>query len=611
MIFAVATALITFDATTLCAEPHPWLPPFGLERVGQGDTAFQAEATVSAQPLLNPVDLGAILPPQGWLLIGPEQTALATIAAYSREEDQQNAIVRAWFLSAPADVSTTSFPLRKGERVQKEFKIPKLPVKGYRDTLRIVIQKRAVTADQSASNDVLWQKDVPVMIVRKPPAWPRFGATRTKLRYDASISVRNSDNTYSTLEYEKAWREELDDVVVSLPSGERFVFWRGASYVPFWASRYNTALSYEWAETTPPKDAFADCVEPLMDKELRYGRVEIVESTPARVRVRWSYQSCDFLYKVWGDTAVEEFCFYPDGFGTRTLTLQSTLDGNYELSEFIILTPQGAYPFERLPSNLVDIVFLDGQKRELKFPYRPEEQAEKLKSREMPAVYRVRLNREDPRAAVYFHPNDLKLPPVVFAPFSDAGKTVTPCYWGSHWPLARGQTTGGAINDRIHSTPAHNSVMSWAFQRPPPLREAVVQTIDSLGRAAPMRVQTWSWLIGMTGADDAALLDVAKSFSSPPSISKLAGARLDDEPFVHERRALRLVAEAATIDFVLVPHPVTVNPAFEISDARAKLLRVQINGKELDPLHWAWDGSTLWIETTAKTETRLTLEFEQ
>ena len=38
-----------------------------------------------------------------------------------------------------------------------------------------------------------------------------------------------------------------------------------------------------------------------MDKELRYGRVEIMESTAARVHVRWTYQSTDLHYKVWGD----------------------------------------------------------------------------------------------------------------------------------------------------------------------------------------------------------------------------------------------------------------------------------------------------------------------
>ena len=39
---------------------------------------------------------------------------------------------------------------------------------------------------------------------------------------------------------------------------------------------------------------------------------------------------------------------------------------------------------------------------------------------------------------------------------------MTPCYWGSHWPLARGNSTGNKIDDRIAFTPCHNSVMSWA-----------------------------------------------------------------------------------------------------------------------------------------------------
>ena len=89
--------------------------------------------------------------------------------------------------------------------------------------------------------------------------------------------------------------------------------------MPFWAGRHGTGLSYEWAETGPLPEGFVDSVEPLMDKELRYGRVCIVESTAARVHVRWTYQSCDFNYKVWGDAAQEDFYFYPDGFGTRVL----------------------------------------------------------------------------------------------------------------------------------------------------------------------------------------------------------------------------------------------------------------------------------------------------
>ena len=609
LLLAFAADLAACRESASGAEDHAWLPPYGLDRVGAGDAAFQADATAVAEPLTNPVDLGAILPPHRWLLIGPEQKAVVTVAAFARDTDEPDTYVRTAFLSDSSKTTTTALALRKGERSQQAVSIPPLPITRDRDTLRLTIER---PRKQSASNpEVLWQKDIPIMIVCKAPKWPHFGASRTKLRYDAPISVRESDGQFSTLDYEKAWDEKLDDVVVSLPGGERFVFWRGASYVPFWAGKHNTGLSYEWAETTPPKDGFADCVEPLMDKELRYGRVEIAESTPARVRVRWSYQSCDFLYKVWGDTAVEEFCFYPDGLGTRTLTLQSAPNGDYELSEFIILTPQGAYPFEVLPEKVVDMLFLDGERRELELPYLPEEQGEKLKSRGQPSIYRVRMHRSESQAAIYFHPGDLNLPPVVFAPLSDGGKIVTPCYWGSHWPLARGQTTGGAINDRIHASPTHNSVMSWARQRPGPLRQAFVQTVDSIGRARPMLVQTWSWLIGLSDADDARLIDLARSFSSPPAVSDLQGARLDDEPFVQERRALRLVADEETVQFTLTPQPVTVNPVIELRGAPEKLTHVQINGNPLGPQDWAWDGQTLWLHATLKSASPVSLHFAE
>src|SRR5262249_49133706 len=156
----------------------------------------------------------------------------------------------------------------------------------------------------------------------------------------------------------------LHDVVVWLPNGSRFVFWRGSSYIPFWAGKNNTGACYEWAEIISQPKGAVDCVEPLMDKELRYGKVEIVEATSAQIHVRWSYQSTDFEYKVWGDQAVEDYYFYPDGFGTRVLTLKADPKNDYELSEFIILTPAGAYPFEVLPERAVDALFLHARKHE-------------------------------------------------------------------------------------------------------------------------------------------------------------------------------------------------------------------------------------------------------
>ena len=243
--------------------------------------------------------------------------------------------------------------------------------------------------------------------------------------------------------YEGAWAAELDDVVVWLPNGARFVFWRGSSYIPFWAGRHNTGACYEWAEIISQPAGAVDCVEPLMDKELRYSRVAIVESTAARVHVRWTYQSTDLDYKVWGDAVVEDYYFYPDGFGTRVVNLKADPENDYELSEFIILTPPGAYPFDGLAGRPGRCPV--PRRPQARLPV-PEPDRRSGPGDPTPAAYRPSIgcgcSKDEELAAVYFNPNETKLPPVVFAPFFDKGEMVTPCYWGSHWPLARGNATG-------------------------------------------------------------------------------------------------------------------------------------------------------------------------
>ncbi len=574
--------------------------PIELAREIMEPPSLEAEATARPETVINPVDLGAILVPSDYLLLAGNQTGWIEGAAIVRRDDIGAAGVTAWFNSDPSQKSHVELAFEPDRRAEFRLALPAVPRDRDRDTLLVSID--------TAGGEHLWQKEITTTLVQQTPEWPRFGAVETKLRYDAPISVRADDGTYSPMRYEEAWSPELHDVVVALPNGSRFVFWRGSSYVPFWAGRCNTGLSYEWAETSPPADGFTDCVEPLMDKELRYGRVRIIESTPARVHVRWSYQSCDFQYKVWGDSAVEDFYFYPDGFGTRVLTLQSEPTGDYELSEFIILTPPATYPLSVLPANLVDVLYLDGEKRELTFPFFAGEQGEKTQSRDVAAIYRVRLHNDETLAAVYFNPFDLKFPPAIFAPFFDKGELVTPTYWGSHWPLARGKTTGSAIDDRVQVSPCHNSVMSWARHRPPPLRTARLDTLDTLGRSKSMIVQTWVWLIGMSDQDDARLRQWAHSFSLPPAL-ELDGARLEAESYIPERRAIRLIAQSDCVTIRLKPFQPCVHPVFEIcresgvaSQAAAGRpfahIDVQLDGQQLASHEYAWDGVTLWLDKT-------------
>ena len=582
-----------------------------LSRISVPSGRFEAEAAVRPSEQVNPVDLGTILVPADWLLLRGGQSAVVEVAAIDTSGAVTSALVRAWWGSDPRREASAKITLPGGAKTQAKLVLTSEGISAERDDLHISIA--------GPGGNVLWQKQVRTMLVHNAPRLPAFGATELKLRYDAPISVQNPDTgKLSTMEYSKGWDPSLNDVVVTFPTGARFVFWRGSSYVPFWAGKYNTGLSYEWAETAPPPDGFTDSVEPLMDKELRYGRVRVIESSPARVHVRWTYQSCDFLYKVWGDVAAEDFHFYPDGFGTRTLTLRSSPSASYELSEFIILTPAAAYPLDVLPRQLVDLIYVDGEKHTLAFPYvdGPAGKGKNFtwtgdmveKAKRTPVMYRVRLNDRDDLAAVYFNPLDATLPGAIFSPFFDRGYLVTPNYWGSHWPLARGKTTGSTIDDRFLVSPAHNSVMSWASNRPEVISTASFRSIDSLGRSKPMVVRRWTWLIGMTDATDSRLLDWVRSFTHPASL-ELRGAQQDFEAYVPERRAFRLHAESGDIAFTIKPGVRCVNPVFEIANAAPRLTSVTLGTRTLGAGEYAWDGNVFWLNAVVDEPVVLKLQF--
>jgi len=589
------------DELILSAKKDGNGPSIELARQAIHPPKVEAEAITRPDSVINPVDLGTILVPSGWLLLGPKSSATLDVAALSRVDAFGSARVQTWFASKPGNSRSVEFSLKPGVRAQTSIRIPETPMGRDRDTL--------VVALEDGHGKELWRKSIPAMLVADPPHWPKFGATATQLRFDAPISVRDpASGLFSTLPYKFGWNRDLKDVVISLPNGSRFVFWRGSSYIPFWAGRHNTGACYEWAEMiSRPRDAI-DCVEPLMDKDLRYGHVEIVESTPAHVHVRWSYQSTDLHYKVWGDSAVEDYHFYPDGFGTRVVTLTSDPKAEYELAEFIILTPQDAYPLATLPENLVDALFVDGQKREFRFPHTAPSAADPKNQPGVPAIYRLRFSKEEELSAVSFSPKLEKVPSVIFGPFFDAGQMVTPCYWGSHWPLARGNATGNAIDDRIHLTPCHNSVMSWAGDRPVPLRTSEFVGLDALGRSRLLAERRWVWLVGMTDASDARLVDWAKSFATPPALA-LRGAKLATEAYVPERRAIQLVVEDREISVTIKPGGTCVNPVFELAGAPQGPISVALGGTPLPEDHFAWDGRTLWIDATIAVPTELHLKF--
>ena len=564
--------------------------------------AFEADAEAVADPVVNPVDLGAILPPADWLVLGPEQQARVTVAAFSAKETISGAEVIAWFESDSDRPTKTAIELRKGIRAELKVSLPPPAFATDRDKLHVAIR--------DANGRELWHKTVTTMLIRQALKLPAFGAVETKLRYDYPVLSYSGPDEVSEIPYDKAWAPERKDVVVSLPNGSRFVFWRGAAYTPFWAGKHNTALNFEFAEA-PERPDGVDCVDAASDKELRRSRVEIIESTAARVHVRWTAQPCDLNYKVWGESVAEDFYFYPDGFGSRTVTITCEPKAQYEVEELLILTPPAAYPLRVLPEKLVDVLFRDGTKRELKFPILDQERDyEKLLTGEMPPLYRIRFGAREPLSAVYFNPGWTRLPVQAYQPFYSQGQMVTPFYWGNHLPLARRKPTGINIDDLASMTPSHNAMMTWGHRRPQPLESLVAAMPDALGVTRPMQVEKWAWLIGLSNADDACLLEWSRSFATPPKV-EAAGARLGSPSYSTERRATLLTVEKPIVSLMITPSTSCVHPVFELQNAPKTLAVVELNGRPLAATEFAWDGHVLWLNATLRSATTLRLKFAE
>ncbi len=181
-----------------------------------------------------------------------------------------------FFDSTPARASACPFPLHAGDKSRLKIKLPEAPpAEVFSDVLSVVVD--------DGSSGTLWRRAIPVM---------RFTLS---LLGRASVPLMNISGTTpqspsASLEpgntracrTRAGWNPDLQDVVVWLPNGGRFVFWRGSSYIPFWAGLHNTGACYEWAEIISQPSGAVDCVEPLMDKELRVqpGRDRRIDDRP-------------------------------------------------------------------------------------------------------------------------------------------------------------------------------------------------------------------------------------------------------------------------------------------------------------------------------------------
>jgi hypothetical protein len=67
--------------------------------------------------------------------------------------------------------------------------------------------------------------------------------------------------------------------------------------------------------------------------------------------------------------------------------------------------------------------------------------------------------------------------------------------------------------------------------------------------------------------------------------------------------------EKPVVTIALKPRNHFVNPVFELCDAPKTLACLSLDGKRLNPLQYARDGMTLWLNVTFSHPAELKLEF--
>lgn len=411
-------------------------------------------------------------------------------------------------------------------------------------------------------------------------------------------------------------------VVVDFGKPWRFVFWDKAQYVGCVDVGDGVWFTPEWCETNSPNDLH--CYEPIMDKQLRWSRVEILESGPARVRVKWSYTLPDMRYRIFhGDTRAEEiYTIYPDGIAVREVVLWPGTKNNHggnanlwQVAEWILINAAGSNPVDVMEMP-TPFTLRNGSGEEINVPWPlPADDFEPF-CNHYPQVadwpmYVGKINlKEQPNPFMIFAKDQALFPHMPcntcgknhphFQIFP--GKNLHNVY--KHWPVTDMEDFIQWVpaGDDIGKVATHTSFMdvNFAFRR---------KSTDYI--PTPDQGATWYILVGATpqGTDGSELEEIAHSYRTPAQIivhkdpgepQELHRGRVLLEGYDYALRAyvIRKTGEDL-VNLTMKPQNTQINPVFLLNGWNSPDVEIEVNGKPLDKeLYRAQvvgEDLTIWI----------------
>ena len=406
----------------------------------------------------------------------------------------------------------------------------------------------------------------------------------------------------------KLWGAEGDAIIVDGDRPWRLILWEKASYVPCWDLGNDVWFTPEWMETHSPEDPH--CYEPIMDKDCRYSRAELLETGPARAAVRWDYALCDSLYRIfWGNTrATERYYVYPDGVAVRHLAgFPGDESGDqinavlWEVQEFIIVNGVGVHPEDIIEPIGFTLTNLAGDTIELKWPNPFDSYTHLCRVYPQIADWTEYIGlvhlRNHPDPFVAFSHNPLLFP---HAECAECGK-LHPQICGfagaanySHWPANDSTDFVGWVEaepEEVGKRATHTSFFSTGY---------------SYAGKTPPRPSSWLFLTGAApgGVEEARAL--AGSWLSPARVAESSQLY---EGYAYSERAYRFrVSRPGSTKIRLAPSRPIINPVLRLFFAGPPV-KVLWDGAELGSsefLAQAVGGDlVIWINRTLDKETSL------
>lgn len=444
--------------------------------------------------------------------------------------------------------------------------------------------------------------------------WPRMPSgpppdSKTPARFGA---------VYATLRYQDTWdrlrRIGADsDVVVRFDQSPiRLVFWQGTNYIPAWVTENDKWYTDEFVETWG-MDACApgwDC-EPMSDKQSRYSRVSILESTDARVVVHWRYADTEVEQYAgahpdpdtgWFHWIDEYWTVYPDGVAIRKQVLH---EGNvslpHEWQETIILHQPGMRPQDDINWDALTLENMQGETKT--YTWRPKTTGE-FSPATGPAGFTGPAN---PNIQLVNTKSEWK--PFQITPGQEANADIygnEDTYYAfecwNHWPVAQIASSDRpcvAADRASHSSLSH---LYWKMYSKEPNAETKILMDGLTTRPIPQ------------------LLPLARSWITPPAL-QVSGEGFRSEGYDPTQRAWVVTktggaAGAVTLSFAASEASPLFDPAVVIRNWGDAEARLKLDGK---PVAWGKDARVghvprlegtdlvVWLERQADKPTRVEL----